>query len=118
MNSLEPTASEQGVRQDWPSDVLASAPAGSDSNCMLVLVGADFRKPGVSNCIQLGRLEHAVRLNPHATTATTRFMTDTVHSSGPMGRVTQHSGNCGLVTRIRLSPCDTSLPPQPAPRRK
>lgn len=59
---------------------------------MLVAVGDDFRKPGVSNCIQLGRLEHAVRLNPHATTATTRFMTDTRPLKRPNGRVTQQRG--------------------------
>ncbi len=44
VNSLAVTASEQGVRQVWPSEVLASAPAGSDSNCMVVAAGADFRQ--------------------------------------------------------------------------
>ena len=85
---------------------------------MVVPVGADFMKPGVSNCIQFGRLEHAVRLNPHATTATTRFMTDTVHSSGLTAALRNNLGICGLVTRIRLSPLRHSPPQQPAHRRK
>ena len=58
VNSLELTASEQGVRHDWPIEVLASAPAGSDSNCMVVAAGAAF---GRSNCIQLGMLEQAAK---------------------------------------------------------
>ena len=80
MNSLAVPASVQGVRQACPSDVLASAPAGSDSNCMVVAAGADFMKPGVSNCIQLGRLEHPARLKAQAAIVTTRFMITTVRS--------------------------------------
>jgi hypothetical protein len=73
----------QGVRQACPSEVRASAPAGSDSNCMVVAAGADFMKLGVSNCIQLGMLEQAARLIPQAAIATTRFITDTIHSLRP-----------------------------------
>ena len=83
VNSLAVTVCVQGVRQTWPSDVLASAPAGSDSNCMVVAAGADFRKVGVSNCIQLGMLEHPARLNAQAAIAATRFMATTVHSCSP-----------------------------------
>jgi hypothetical protein len=49
---------------------------------MVVAAGADLMKAGVSNCIQLGMLEHAARLIPQAAIATTRFMTNTVHSIG------------------------------------
>jgi hypothetical protein len=52
---------------------------------MVVAAGADFMKLGVSNCIQLGRLEQAARLIPQAAIATTRFMTNTIHSLGPNG---------------------------------
>jgi hypothetical protein len=45
-------------------------------------------KLGVSNCIQLGRLEQAARLKLQAAIATMRFMIDTVHSLGPNGRFT------------------------------
>jgi hypothetical protein len=73
-------ASEQGVRQVCPVEVRASAPAGSDSNCIVVAVGAglDFSKP-----IQPGMLEHAETVNPHAATTTHRFMIDTIHSCDP-----------------------------------
>jgi hypothetical protein len=79
VNSLTVTATEQGVRQVCPAEVLASAPAGSDSNCMVVAAGAGF---GASNCIQLGRLEQEARLKPQAAMATTRFMFSTVRSCG------------------------------------
>ena len=88
MNSLAVTASEHGVRQVCPVEVFASAPAGSDSNCIVVAAGADDMKLGVLNCIQFGRLEHPARLNGQAAIATTRFMMNTVHSCGPNGRVT------------------------------
>jgi hypothetical protein len=52
---------------------------------MVVAAGADFMKLGVSNCIQLGMLEQAARLIPQAAIATTRFMTNTIHSLGPDG---------------------------------
>src|SRR5437868_12341586 len=52
---------------------------------MVVAAGADFMKLGVSNCIQLGMLEQAARLIPQAAIATTRFMTNTIHSHGPNG---------------------------------
>src|SRR5436190_2246424 len=71
----------------------ASAPAGSDSNCMLVVEGADFDR--TSNCIQLGMLEHAARLKPQAAIAMTRFMTDTVHSLGPTAVYKTHSSAIG-----------------------
>jgi hypothetical protein len=83
VNSLGVIVNEQGVWQLCPSDVLASAPAGSDSNCIAVATGADFMNSGVSSCIQLGMLEHAARLKPQAAIATTRFMVDTVYSLGP-----------------------------------
>jgi hypothetical protein len=51
----------------------------------VVAAGADFMKLGVSNCIQLGMLEQAARLIPQAAIATTRFMTNTIHSLGPNG---------------------------------
>jgi hypothetical protein len=50
---------------------------------MVVAAGADFMKLGVSNCIQLGMLEHPARLNAQAAIATTRFMANTVHSCSP-----------------------------------
>jgi len=82
VNSLADTASEQGVRHVWPVEVRASAPAGSDSNCMVVADGAPL---GKSNCIQLGRLEQALRPNPHArphaAMTTNRFMFEP-HSGG------------------------------------
>ena len=56
--------------------------------------GADFMKLGVSNCIQLGMLEQAARLIPQAAIATTRFMTNTIHSLGPNGAALQ-------VTQLR-----------------
>jgi hypothetical protein len=83
VNSLELTASEQGVRHDWPIEVLASAPAGSDSNCMVVAAGAAF---GRSNCIQLGMLEQAARLMAQAAIAITRLMITTVRSCGRTSR--------------------------------
>ena len=69
-------ASEQGVRQDCPVDVLASAPAGSDSNCMVV---ADGAVAGSWNCIQLGMVEHAPRVSPQAIMAIVGFTIYTVH---------------------------------------
>jgi hypothetical protein len=47
---------------------------------MVVAAGADFMRPGVSNCIQLGRLEHPARLKAQAAIVTTRFMITTVRS--------------------------------------
>lgn len=83
VNSLELIASEQGVRHDCPIEVLASAPAGSDSNCMVVAAGADLDR---SNCIQLGMLEQAARLMAQAAIAITRLMMTTVRSCGRTGR--------------------------------
>jgi hypothetical protein len=71
VNSVPATASEQGVRQVCPSEVRASAPAGSDSNCIVVAAGATVDGP---NCIQLGAVEQAARLNPQAAIAKRRFM--------------------------------------------
>jgi hypothetical protein len=51
-------------------------------------------KLGVSNCIQLGMLEQAARLIPQAAIATTRFMTNTIHSLGPQRAALQ-------VTQLR-----------------
>jgi hypothetical protein len=76
-NSLGGIAIEHGVRQACPSEVRASAPAGSDSNCIFTVVGVGFKNPGESSAIQLGIPEHAARLNPQAVIAITRFMIDT-----------------------------------------
>jgi hypothetical protein len=54
---------------------------------MVVAAGADFMKAGVSNCIQLGMLEHPPRLNAQAAIATTRFMANHPLMQ-PNGRVT------------------------------
>jgi hypothetical protein len=66
VNSEAATASEQGVRQLSPSEVRASAPAGSDSNCMVVAAGAPLDPP---NCIQPGMVEQAAKLKPQAAMA-------------------------------------------------
>ena len=87
-------ASEQGVRQDCPSDVRASAPAGSDSNCMLTVVGVGFMKLGVSSDIQPGIPEHAARLKPQAAIAMTRFMIDTVPSIGSTATLQPAGAQC------------------------
>ena len=75
-------ATEQGVRQVCPNDVRASAPDGSDSNCIFTVVGVGLKKP-VSSCIQPGMPEHAARLNPQAAIAIARFMIDQSPSLGP-----------------------------------
>lgn len=78
VNSFEATASEHGVRQVWPVEVLASAPAGSDSNCTVVAAGAALGrlKPDM-----LGMLEQAPRESdkPHSAAVTTRFMIVSVY---------------------------------------
>ena len=61
------TSSSQGVRQLWPSDVLASAPGGFDS-IRSACVGAE-------EVSLTSDEEHAAKAKPHATTATTRLMT-------------------------------------------
>ena len=59
---------------------------------------------GVSNCIQLGRLEQAARLNPQAAIARTRFMINTAHSFGPTAALQLTSGAMGeAVTQCPLA---------------
>ena len=94
VNSLEVTAKEQGVRQDCPADVLASAPAGSDSNCIVVAAGAAL---GTSNCIHPGMLEQPARLSPRAAMAMNRFMIDTVHSVGSTAAFLPFLRVCALI---------------------
>lgn len=107
VNSLTVTATEQGVRQVCPAEVLASAPAGSDSNCMVVAAGAGF---GASNCIQLGMLEQEARLRPHAAMATTRFMFSTVHSCGFAAAFVALRAAGALCNR-QCPPCDAPATP-------
>jgi hypothetical protein len=71
---------------------------------MVVAAGADFRKLGVSNCIQLGMLEQAARLIPQAAIATTRFITDTIHSLRPNGPLYK-SLNCDGEADQSPRPC-------------
>jgi hypothetical protein len=63
------TVSSQGVRQDCPSEVFASAPGGSDSILSASAGGAERMKlkPGSAE-------EHAATVKPHARTAMTRLM--------------------------------------------
>ena len=77
------TASAQGVRQVWPVEVRASAPAGSDSNCIVVVGGP---KPGTEKLGMLGMPEHPARLKPQAAMATVRFMVASVHLLRPRPR--------------------------------
>jgi hypothetical protein len=73
VNSVPLTASEQGVRQVWLVEVRASAPAGSDSNWIVVVCGP---KPGTEKLGMLGMLspEHPARLKPQAAMAAVRLM--------------------------------------------
>ena len=83
LNSLDETATEHGVLHVCPCDVRASAPAGSDSNCIVVAAGAGF---GTSNCMKSGMAEQAARLIPQAAMTKMRFMAMTVRSGDPNGR--------------------------------
>ncbi len=83
MNSLLVTASAQGVRQVCPVEVRASAPAGSDSNWIVVVAGP---KPGNEKLGMLGMPEHPARLKPQAAMATVRFMIASVYCCGPRPR--------------------------------
>jgi hypothetical protein len=69
VNSFAAIDCAQGVRHVWPVEVVASAPAGSDSNCTVVAGGEPNEKLGM-----LGIPVHPARLNPHAAMATVRFM--------------------------------------------
>jgi hypothetical protein len=63
------TVSSHGVRQACPTEVLTSAPGGSDSNRNAAVGGDELRK------FKLGiDAEHAATVKPHATTAMTRLM--------------------------------------------
>jgi hypothetical protein len=84
------------VRQVWPFEVRASAPAGSDSNCMVVAAGAPLSK-----FIQLGMLEQAARLKPHAAMTTIRFMVKP-HSAA---RRPRYSIPGAVALRLRNRPC-------------
>jgi hypothetical protein len=104
-NSVALIASEHGVRQVCPSDILASAPAGSDSNCIVVAAGTGF---GESNCSQPGKLEQAERLNPHAAATTIRFMVDTVHLCGMRAALPQAVPAAGGVRHEQYARLDMS----------
>jgi hypothetical protein len=106
VNSLGVIAIAQGVRQVCPREVRASAPAGSDSNCMFTVVGVGFRKPDVSSDIQLGIPEHAARLKPQTATAITRFMIDTVPLTRPMAtlQLTGLNGEAFTSPRCECQP--------------
>jgi hypothetical protein len=88
VNSFAATESAQGVRQDWPVDVLTSAPGGSDSNST-VAAGAVNPKLGIS---KLGseKLEQAASAKLDAVMTRTRRMMISVNSCGrrPHSRVT------------------------------
>jgi hypothetical protein len=73
------TASEHGVRQVCPVEVRASAPAGSDSNWIVVVGGP---KPGTEKLGML-RPEHPARLKPQAAMATVRFIVASVYLLRP-----------------------------------
>ena len=60
------TASAQGVLQVCPVEVLTSAPAGSDSNCKVVVGVADFSASDPD--------AHPATVKPHARMARTRRM--------------------------------------------
>jgi hypothetical protein len=68
-------ASEQGVRQLWPLDALASAPGGSDSRLIVSSVGPDLNAPKL---IQSGDDEHAVSATAPPTITRTRYIILTV----------------------------------------
>jgi hypothetical protein len=63
------TVSSQGVRQDCPSVVFASAPDGSDSIRSASGGGAERTKLNPGSAV-----EHAATLEPNARTAMARFM--------------------------------------------
>ena len=73
------TASEHGVRQVCPVEVRDSAPAGSDSNCTVVVDGP---KPGTEKLGML-RPEHPARLRPQTAMATVRFIVASVYLLRP-----------------------------------
>ena len=87
VNSLDATASEQGVRQVWPVEVLASAPAGSDSNWTVVAEGAGDGRLKLGR-LMLGMPEQPPRAtdSPHNAKATTRFMILSVHTAATAAR--------------------------------
>lgn len=73
VNSVLATPREQGVRQVWLVEVRASAPAGSDSNWIVVVAGPN---PGIEKLGMLGMLtpEHPATVRPQAAMATIRFI--------------------------------------------
>ena len=98
VNSFAATISEHGVRQVWPVDVLASAPAGSDSNCTVVAAGAEAGRLKLG---MLGMLEQAPRKrgsardNPPSAMATARFMIVSVHLRRLAARASKPQPRCG-----------------------
>jgi len=106
VNSFAATASEHGVRQVWPVEVLASAPAGSDSNCTVVAAGAALGRLKLG---MLGIPEQAPRARDSAPSAmaTTRFMIVSVHPAAtgrarrnpnPDAQSPMITGQCALIT--------------------
>jgi hypothetical protein len=59
--------------------VRASAPAGSDSNWIVVVAGP---KPGSEKLGMLGMPEHPAKLRPQTAMATVRFIIVSVHWCG------------------------------------
>ena len=94
VNSFAATASEHGVRQVWPVEVLASAPAGSDSNCTVVAAGAEAGRLKLG---MLGMLEQAPRARDSAPSAmaTGRFMIVSVHLRRLAARASKPQPRCG-----------------------
>jgi hypothetical protein len=72
-----------GVRQVCPVDVFASAPAGSDSNWIVVVDGPN---PGNEKLGMPGMPEHPARLRLQAAMATVRFMIASVYCCGARPR--------------------------------
>jgi len=106
VNSFAATASEHGVRQVWPVEVLASAPAGSDSNCTVVAAGAALGRLKLG---MLGIPEQAPRARDSAPSAmaTGRFMIVSVHPAAtgrarrnpnPDAQSPMITGQCALIT--------------------
>jgi hypothetical protein len=110
VNSFAATVSVHGVRQVWPVEVLASAPAGSDSNCTVVAAGAALGRLKLG---MLGMLEQApsarlrARDGAPSAMATARFMIVSVHPAAtgrahrnpnPDAQSPMITGQCALIT--------------------
>jgi len=71
IGELTGKARAQGVRQDCPFEVLASAPGGSDSNRTVSIIGDGLTEPRFS---QSGDDEHAASASEPPTTIKTRYI--------------------------------------------